>query len=199
MKAKFLVAAFLISALAGCTRETELQRTIFIEDPDAPGLPQYSEWGYNTFGAYFDRLPFVSTNSYVPARFIIREGAASFELEGIRKESSFGYAGERLVLSFAIPDISAENYEDLLALHGTTYNLQEIEVVLTVDGTPEIVTVSEGTLKFQRAQHLWVDGESTQVILSGYFELKGFAGSRPVSIQDGRFDVGIMPDNFFFM
>lgn len=199
MKTTLLFAVVLTIFLTGCTRETELQRTIFIEDSDAPGLPQYSEWGYNTFGAYFDRLPFVSTHTYVPARFIIDQGATTFQLEGERRESSFGTYGENHMLSFTIPEMDPRDYEDLLALHGITYNLKDIDVFLSIGGIPEAVTVSEGMLKFQRAQHLWVDGKPTQVILSGYFELQGMAGGRAVSIQQGRFDVGIMPGNFFLM
>src|SRR5690606_2939735 len=110
MKTTLLFAVVLTILLTGCTRETELQRTIFIEDPNAPGLPQYSEWGYNTFGAYFDRLPFVSTIDYVPARFIVDQGAATFQLEGVRNESSFGTYGERFVLSFTIPEMDLLDY-----------------------------------------------------------------------------------------
>src|SRR5690606_6927520 len=114
MKRNLLLAVTFISVLAGCSRETELQRTIFIEDPDSPGLPQYSEWGYNTFGAYYDRIPFVSTDDYVPARFIVDEQSTTFQLDGVKKQSPFGAVGEHYILSFTLPDIDPEEYDDLL-------------------------------------------------------------------------------------
>jgi len=42
------------SLLVSCSRDSDfyLQQSIFIEDPLNPGLPIYSEWGYNTFGVF---------------------------------------------------------------------------------------------------------------------------------------------------
>ena len=53
----FLLASF---SLSSCEQmeDFSLTTSVFIEDPYYPGLPVYSVWGYNTFGAYIDRTPF---------------------------------------------------------------------------------------------------------------------------------------------
>ena len=62
MKRKyFFFALFATVAMSfGCSREYNLEQTIFIYDPEFQDLPIYSEWGYNTFGAYYDREAFIS-------------------------------------------------------------------------------------------------------------------------------------------
>ncbi len=53
-----------IAIFEGCVGDPDLQRSIFVRDKNYPDLPQYSEWGYNTFGAYFNEDVFVS-NDYL--------------------------------------------------------------------------------------------------------------------------------------
>jgi hypothetical protein len=51
------VSVLSLNLLFSCQKmsDYELSGTFFIEDPYYPGLPIYSEWGYNTFGAYIYR------------------------------------------------------------------------------------------------------------------------------------------------
>jgi hypothetical protein len=57
--------------------------------------------------------------------------------------------------------------------------------------------ILSGELTFKRAQNLLVDEKQVEVILSGYFEFKALIDNEPVTISNGRFDVGISPDNFY--
>ena len=40
--------------------------SVYIEDADIPGMPAYTEWGYNTFGAFYGRDLFTYTDKEVP-------------------------------------------------------------------------------------------------------------------------------------
>ncbi|MBN2165234.1 MAG: hypothetical protein JW717_03055 [Marinilabiliaceae bacterium] len=66
-----LVFISILFLLASCTSDYELEESIFVADSEFPELPEYSEWGYNTFGAFYDRKHFVSNNSEVPVKVIL--------------------------------------------------------------------------------------------------------------------------------
>lgn len=80
-KTAIAVAIILQTAfMASCSMDdVELSRTVFIEDRTSPGLPVYSEWGYNTFGAYIDRVPFVSGEEE-PAKVYVNSDTLHFFL-----------------------------------------------------------------------------------------------------------------------
>jgi hypothetical protein len=59
------------------------------------------------------------------------------------------------------------------------------------------VEVLQGKLEFKKARQLMVDTDQIEVILSGYFAFLALVDGEPVSVTDGRFDVGIGEDNFF--
>jgi hypothetical protein len=181
--------------LLGCDKEYELERAIFIDDPDKPGLPAYSEWGYNTFGAYYNRTPFVSDRSFSPSGMFIVNGArASLRLEGVRKSSP-----APIRIEFVLFDVSPDTYSDLVQLHQRSYDLKndEVLVIVKVDNAEYPAEILNGTLEIIRAQHLYVDGVSMQTILSGRFAFQSLVNGDPVSIEHGRFDIGFMDDNFF--
>ena len=73
--------------MASCSMDdVELSRSVFIPDRTSPGLPEYSEWGYNTFGAYIDRVPFVSGEEE-PAKIYVNSDTLHFFLKGIYRNS----------------------------------------------------------------------------------------------------------------
>lgn len=71
VKPLFTIALLLLLS-SSCSKHDDLSLTgtIFIEDSYFPGFPFYSERGYNTFGAYVDRKPFISTTSDLPVKVI---------------------------------------------------------------------------------------------------------------------------------
>ena len=76
---KNLFAIIALVSLLSCGNDAELRKTVSIPDTQFPELPQYSEWGYNTFGAYYGRQPFVSNDNEVPLNITRHDNVAVHE------------------------------------------------------------------------------------------------------------------------
>ena len=192
---KFLYLIILIPVLLSSCEKMEdfsLSESIFIVDPYYPGLPIYSEWGYNTFGAYIDRKPFISTDDDLPVKIIVNTDTIHITLRG-------RMAGQNIDLKFSIKGHSPANYFDLTELDSMTFDLKESgrSVTLIIGGEKTDLTIIEGELVIKKAQQLYVDEESMRTILSGYFNLKTFLDNEPIAISYGRFDLGIGYENFY--
>ena len=195
-----IACGILLLSLA-CSREYELKESVFIPDTDFPDLPAYTEWGYNTFGAYYDRELFIYTENDIPAKIINTGGKTSFLLKGQKRGSdySYGYNPVTMSISFDLIGFDPKTYTDLLALHDSTIDLTDsrFKMVVTMDTSKHEEQIMTGTLKFIRAQNLFVDMNQVEVILSGQFEYTALVDEEPISITLGRFDVGIGQDNFY--
>ncbi len=194
---------------ASCKKENELKKSVFMEDPDNSGLPAYSEWGYNTFGAYYDREIFVSNNEVVPAKVIVSNNTMSFILDGQRGAPDYYYYSRyksnynsnftEMSMTFKLNDFLPDQYSNLAVFNDTTLDLTNplYQVSVSIDNNIYTANILSGELTFKRAQNLKVDKQPIEVILSGYFEFKALINNVPVTISEGRFDVGIGPDNFY--
>jgi hypothetical protein len=92
-----------------------------------------------------------------------------------------------------------ETYEDLIALNNVVLDLKDAAHTLVfkdASGAYQAEILS-GRIHVKRTQHLLVDKRPTQVILSGVFEMQVNINGYSVTISDGRFDIGVSPDNFF--
>ena len=193
MKIYIFLPVLVVMLLAGgCSTDFNLEKSVFIEDINNPGLPEYSEWGYNTFGAYIDRKTFVSDLTDLPSKIIVNKDTFNFLLKG-RSNS------DDISLKFSVIGYSPADYTDLISLNDSTFNLtgKNCIITLTEPLSTKILTVYEGTLVFKRVQKLYVDKVLTESILSGTFNFKTFINAEPVSISNGRFDVGIGSENFY--
>lgn len=195
MKKLILIAlAALTVTLTSCMKDDEynLSESIFIEDSYYPGLPIYSEWGYNTFGAYIDRAPFVSNTSDLPVKIYVNGDTMHFILKG-------KVNGSDAVLTFHLQGYSPATNFDLVSLDKTFINLKDPgrSATLKIGNTTTELTIIEGELEFKRVQRLILDNDPTRVIMSGYFQLKTFLNGEPAAISNGRFDLGIGYGNFF--
>ena len=200
MKKQLFILATLILVFFGCTKENELKKSVYVPDAEFTDLPAYSEWGYNTFGAYYDRDIFVSNNRTVPSKVIVSNDTLSFILDGQKGESDYYHDySKEMTMTFKLSDFPLVQYSDLTIFNDTTLDLKNplYEVLVTIDTMKFIANILSGELTFKRAQHLKVDKEPIEVILSGTFNFKAIINSKPVTISDGRFDVGISPDNFY--
>lgn len=196
---KTTIKAVLLIIIAGisfaCSHEEDynLSTSVFIEDTTNPGLPVYSEWGYNTFGAYIDRVKFISDNYSLPAKIIVNHDTLNLILNGI-------YRDNYTTMTFSLKGFSPKDYEELLILHDKKIDLKSSDVTITL-GNPGFeepaLEVLEGELHFKRVQKLFVDKELSKSILSGTFTLKTFKNNKPIAISSGRFDFGIGYDNFY--
>ena len=193
MKKHIIVSLLSILMFASCKdMDYDLQQSVFIEDPVYPGLPEYSEWGYNTFGAYIDRKPFTSNNRDLPAKIIVNDDTLNLQLAGTM-------GGESMNMKFSFIGYPVPDYDGLTELNGQTFDLtsEQCIVSLTRNGIVETLDVFEGTFAVQSVQNLVVDGELIKSILSGRFSFKTFINREPTAIANGRFDLGIGYDSFY--
>ncbi|MBL7904879.1 MAG: hypothetical protein JNL22_07645 [Bacteroidales bacterium] len=196
MKAlKNLISVFVVVLIATSCDKTEdvnLSQTIFIEDPYAPGLPVYSEWGYNTFGAYIDRIPFVSNSQDLPLKVIVNSDTLKLIFQG-----TMGY--ETVEMDFLFKGYSPASYAELIDLDNTLFNLKDesCTVILRTGDSAKLLNLIEGDFQIQRAQRLFVDESLNRTILSGTFRFKTFLDGEPVAITNGRFDAGVGYENFY--
>ena len=186
----------LIIIFTSCSSDSELKKSIYIEDEQFPDLPQYSEWGYNTFGAYYDRQAFKSNDREVPIKVINQEGKTSFVFTG---QKGSGYSYDNFTLTLTIADFNPLTYVDLLQLNNTTLDLTDskYEIVIKDVGNSDTTQIISGQFQITKAQNLLVDKKAEEVILSGKFDFQALIEGLPVTISNGRFDVGVGNDNFY--
>jgi hypothetical protein len=200
MRTFFFTILSTIFLIAGCSKDYELEKSVFINDSQYPDLPEYSEWGYNTFGAYYDRQAFISNNNIVPVKCTVTDSLFSFILSGQLGSNSY-YSNEDNSMSFKFQILGflPEDYTQLIQLNSTTIDLKKPgnRVIITNSSVIDTVTIIEGSLKFKRAQILIVDTKQVEVILSGYFDFKILINNEPMTISNGRYDVGVGEDNFY--
>ncbi|MDR0830768.1 MAG: hypothetical protein LBN95_11765 [Prevotellaceae bacterium] len=196
MKKYFILITIFALVLSACSSERELDKTIFIPDEENIELPAYTEWGYNSFGANYERGYFVVSNDIVPCKILYRNDSLQFFLNGI---SSVNNQREPMTLAFIFPFENIEIYTDLLKLHNTLIDLKSDDcVVKMINGNDEkILEILNGKLHFKRTQLLKIDDVPNRIIISGIFELNFLKNDFPQSISDGRFDLGITSNLFY--
>jgi len=192
MKIKYLFLILII--IISCKKDKNLRDSIFIEDVESPGLPIYSEWGYNTFGAYYDREVFISNDKKVPLKIIVTNDTMTFNFFGQLGNNSYN----NMTMKFYFTNFLPVNYEGLLQLNDTIINLNNTnKISINIYGSNVNVTLLNGYFKVDKAQLLFVDTKETEVILSGHFEFQALINNEPIAISDGRFDIGVNQSNFF--
>jgi len=181
--------------LAACSKDP-MDRTIFIPDEDVPELPAYSEWGYNSFGAEYERDYFLVSNKIVPCKIVYSNGLLQFALSG-----KISGNDKEMTLTFCFPFSEIPDYRDLVKLNNVKIDLSDsvCTVKIRQDGSGDTtLTVLDGELYFKRTQLLSIDDKVNRVILSGTFELRFLQENFPAHISEGRFDVGITKNYFYY-
>jgi hypothetical protein len=193
---KYTLYIILGLILISCS-DTELEKSVFISDIDYPELPAYSEWGYNTFGAYYDRQAFVSNDYQIPVKVISTNGETSIVLTG--QIGKYYMSGYTMTLSFITDEFTPLDYNDLYSLNDTIVDLSlpGWRVEITSGTTNNEVKILTGHLHVKKAQNLFVDKVKTEIILSGTFEFQALIDNIPKTVSNGRFDLGIGKNNFF--
>ena len=178
----------MILLFASCSTNDEMEQTIFVPDAINSELPAYTEWGYNSFGAMYERRYFLATNDIVPCKITYQNRIMTFSLSG-----RVGSSNTTLNFSFPVNE-TLRNYKDLLVLHQKEIDLTNsaCEVRMTTNSSTKPLTVLSGKLFFQRVQLLRINEKEDRVILSGTFNLSFLQNnSQPEALTKGRFDVGI--------
>lgn len=186
----FSMAVFFVS----CAQNDaiELSRSVFINDPSNPGLPVYSEWGYNTFGAYIDRQVFVSESNELPTKIIVNNDTLKIQFRGRINNLP-------ATLRIWLIGYNPLDYKQLTILDNRVVNLKSENCIInfTENNVTKTLPIIEGEMHFVKVQNLYIDKELTRTILSGRFQFKTFSSNEPIAITNGRFDFGIGYENFY--
>ena len=190
MKRLYLVVVIGV-LLSSCSKEV-MDRTIFIPDEIDRELPAYTEWGYNSFGAEYERDYFLVSNQIDPCKIVYNNYRLQFSLHGT---NHFG----KMSLVFIFPSLEVRDFKDLMQLHDQKIDLSGGGCVVKIlqDSIESVLDGVSGELYFKRAQLLSIDEKVNRVILSGTFELHFMKGDFPSYISNGRFDVGITKNVFY--
>jgi len=201
---KHIIFLLAITVLfTSCYVDYDLEKSVFIEDSEFEGLPIYSEWGYNTFGAYYDRKAFVSNNEDIPLKIISTDNTTTFIFKGeLLNTDEYPYSRYNegdMLMKLIIENLEFGEYSDLTILNKTKYNLlnSDLKISIDIDGEFEDVEIIDGEFEFVKAQFLLVDNEQKGLILSGLFDFKFLINDEPISISHGRFDMNVNEEVFF--
>jgi len=191
MKKNFLI--LIVGAMLFSCSQNQLDRTIFIPDENNRNLPEYSEWGYNSFGAEYERDYFLVSNQIVPCKILYGNDQMQFSLHGTIRHN------QEMVLLFIFPSETMSSYADLLWLNNVEIDLaaNDCSVKMLQYGIETTLDVLSGSLHFKRAQLLSIDDVINRVILSGVFEVNFLQNGFPTTISNGRFDMGITKNVFY--
>jgi len=191
MKRIYLIL-FIGALLSSCSKDI-LDRTIFIPDQDDRNLPAYTEWGYNSFGAEYERDYFLVSNHIVPCKISYHNHQLQFSLSGTIRD------GKEMTLLFIFPVSQMSDYADLVQLNNVEIDLSanDCTVKILQDGNEEILDILEGNLYFKRTQLLSIDDRVNRVILSGIFDLRFLKNRFSTTISNGRFDLGVNKNVFY--
>ena len=192
----FVVLAIALAAImSSCESDSyELSKTVFIPDYENPGLPIYSEWGYNTFGMYIDRSTFVSTDNILPTKIIVNPDTFNITLSGKYQEAA-------TTLRISVIGYAPRDYPNLTGLNDSIINLKDNNCIIRLkkaSGPAVKLPIIEGYINFKKVQNLYVDKELAKTIISGTIQFKTFFDDEPVAITNGRFDLGIGYENFYY-
>lgn len=190
---KFCLLWLIAVSLFSCKNDP-MDRTVFIPDSEDPELPAYTEWGYNSFGAKYERDYFIATNYTVPSKILHKNSNVEFILSGVTQHN-----WEEMSMTFIFPFETIAHFTNLIKLNDVNINLADTEctVKLIQDTTETTLSVVNGNLHFKRTQLLRIDDEVDRVILSGVFNVTFLKDDVPASISNGRFDLGITRDLFY--
>jgi len=197
MKYINLFSFILILAVAGgCARDFDyrISNSIFIEDNDNPGLPIYSEKGYNSFGVYRGLSPLTTEHSHDPSKIVIKDDSCHIHLSG-----SIGQDSYTLVIS--LPEYTPGTFSELISLNGKNFDLTVPEcTICLLSGTQTMdLKILEGSFTIKRAQNMYVDKDLQSVVLSGTFSFKATVDDVPATFSNGRFDMQFGEDNFYYL
>ena len=191
-----VITAFIFASCSSYDSDYYLEQSVFVSDPENPGLPEYSEWGYNTFGTYIDRQAFTSDSYNLPAKIIVYGDTLNLLLTGS------GGLFPTSTLKFSFIGFSPKEYTDLIELNNETIDLTDKDkCIITMIKSNETIELTpfNGQFVFSRVQNLYVDNKLDKSIISGRFRFQTEYKNDYITIDKGRFDFSIGYDNFYYI
>ncbi|MBR6251903.1 MAG: hypothetical protein IKR17_12045 [Bacteroidales bacterium] len=194
----FITAA--LATLSACSND--LEKVIWVSDDTDSDLPAYTEWGYNSFGAYVNNRAFTSNRySEIPTMcFVTSAEHLTFCMEN---SNHHDFSPDIVKLSFRFPYKRINSYVGLSDLHGMTIDLASDDVIVSVlpnndTNSEDTLKIARGTLTFSRVQMLHIDDNLVEAIVSGTFDFDGSSNSASYEVRKGRFDFGADGDDISF-
>ena len=192
-----VIFTLILVVTAGCSRtfEYRISDSVFIEDAENPGLPIYSEKGYNSFGVYWGLTPWRTGSEHDPSKIVVKDDSCHIHLSGsIDGEMPY-------TLVFSLSGYAPDSFTDLLSLNGKSFDLPATECVvsLLLGNSRRDLKIVEGEFKIKRAQNLYIDKELQGTVLSGIFSFKATVDDEPTTFSNGRFDMRFGEDNFYYL
>lgn len=203
---KLIICMVAAGLFAACEKSDSIDNSIWIADPDDSGLPKYTEWGYNTFGAQMGTSYFSSCWRDTPFTMEWHDNDSTLELTMNGCQTYKGrydwLIKEDMSLTIIIPcDSVIDSFKKLYLLNGKFFNLTnpDIKVLVRRDNNPqEIVSdIRSGNFYFKRVQMLYVDENFEKVIVSGTFDIRYVRDGEKTWLSDGRFDLGVTQNLFW--
>lgn len=198
MKQQFIITLTIILLIAtGCDYHVDylITESVFIEDAENPGLPIYSEKGYNSFGVYWGLQPWITGRGHDPSKIVVKEDTCHIYLSGsIRDEIPY-------TLVFSLPDYIPADYSALISLNNKIFDLTgtDSSISLLMGDIPRKLEILDGEFHVKRAQYLHIDKKLQGSVLSGTFSFKATVDGNPATFSNGRFDMRFGEDNFYYM
>lgn len=196
---RYIIILAAALALTACSK-SDFKETQYIEDPEYPGLPIYSDMGYNTYGAYFNDYIYQTSTSYGNNRkfYLVADR------EGLSMTLYGSCEGTSLNMVFTLPidtTYHLEDYHSLLALDGKSFTIDttstSCNVMLEGLYAPYIESIYSGHISFDKVQQVVVDKTDTEVVVSGKFQFRAITPlGTHVDVTGGRFDLGVDNANF---
>jgi hypothetical protein len=176
--------------IGGCYRDTpdqDLQKPVFINDVNNPGLPIASDLGYNTFGAYYNSKIWVSpknqNNISSDAEFIV----GTFNDSTVIHFKGNDYTNQPLEIDFLITKNVIVSDDDLVIFGKRSFNLKGDSVKIRIGST--VINAQSGSINFSSVRSLILDKKKMGTIISGTFEMTGILNGNKVELENGRFDL----------
>lgn len=159
-------------------------------------LPDYTESGYNTAGAYFTTTDKSSgfndlwtiNFSLPPSVYITKQdGEFQFSLNGTKS-----FSREPIEILFVFQAEQIDSLPDLQKLGGKQYAMQKNNLSASVTSGNTSYNLTSASLNFNRSRIIYTDYDNRQrgVSLSGTFEIAGtMPDNTGVKLENGRFDI----------
>jgi hypothetical protein len=171
-----------------------ISNSVFIEDADNPGLPIYSEKGYNSFGVYWGLLPLTTKWLHDPSKVVVENDSCHIFFSAATGSDDY-------TLKVSLPQYLPSSYSGLISLNGKSFDLsgEECAVALLYYTQPTELKILNGSFTIKRAQNMSIDREPESVVLSGTFSFKATVDGELVAFSNGRFDMRFGEENFFYL
>lgn len=190
-----LLLTFILVIATGCSYDFDyrISNSVFIEDAENPGLPIYSEKGYNSFGVYWGLTPLSTVRPHDQSIIMVRNDSCHIRFSG-----STGLDIYTLQVSF--PEYIPHSFTDLLSLQERKFDLAQSECVISLFSGlyPLNFKPKEGSFMVKKAQNMYIDKKLQSVVLSGIFSFTANIDNIPITFSNGRFDMQFGEENFFY-